>query len=199
MAFGALTVLVVSGVVIGADRAGQPFFTAQARTSGGRAVLGLVAGVGDLVVALPVLGVVVLWSVWRTRSGRPFVVSVVTLVAVGVTVSIVKWATGRTAPGVVPSEVLAGGRSYPSGHAATAAVCLLLVALLLAEGTALSRRRLLMVASTLSLAVAWATVALGFHWVSDVLGGLLLGAFWAASAERGLGARPARKRGCSPR
>ncbi len=187
MVAGVLTAVVVAGGLLGADASAQPWFTDQASGQAGHAVLGVLAAFGEVVVAVPVLAVAALWRGWRQRSARPVVVCAVAAAATGASVALLKVAVGRTAPGAGVDAVLAGGRSYPSGHAATAAVCLLLAAWVVAgPGGGVRRGVLVTGAGVLSLAVGWATVALGFHWVSDVVGGLLVGAFFAAAATRWL-------------
>ena len=64
-----------------------------------------------------------------------------------------------------------GGYAYPSGHTVTA-VC---VYGYLSSQTSGWKRA---VCILLPLLVAWSRVALGHHWLSDVLGGLLLGVIW---------------------
>lgn len=182
--FAALTAAVATGALRALDSALQPWFTAQADAGTGLRVLGVLAALGEVPVAGVVLLVTVLWTGARTRSARPALACGVAVVGTALTVVVLKALTGRTAPGAATSDVLAGGRSYPSGHAATAGVCLLLTALLLAASRSEQRRRAVVVlAAALAVAVAWATVALGFHWVSDVVGGLLVGATWATAVR----------------
>ena len=187
--FLALTALVATGALLGVDAAMQPWFTAQAAGGAGARVAGVLAALGDKAIAGFVLAVTVVWACARGRTPRPALASAVAVVGTALTVVVLKVATGRTAPGAAPGEVLAGGRSYPSGHAATASVCLLLVAFLLCSALGRrSRRGVVVAAAALGGAVAWATVALGFHWVSDVVGGLLVGAAWATGVRPWLAA-----------
>ena len=64
-----------------------------------------------------------------------------------------------------------GGYAYPSGHTVTA-VCVYGYLSLRCSGP----RRVAL--GTIPLLVAWSRVALGHHWLSDALGGLLLGSCW---------------------
>jgi len=63
------------------------------------------------------------------------------------------------------------GYAYPSGHTMTAAC----IYGYLAYHTRGPARTILL---ALPLLVAWSRVALGHHWLSDVLGSLLLGRLW---------------------
>jgi membrane-associated phospholipid phosphatase len=64
-----------------------------------------------------------------------------------------------------------GGYAYPSGHTMMAVS----VYGYLSHQTTGWKRRLLL---ALPCLVAWSRVALGHHWLSDVLGGLVLGFLW---------------------
>jgi undecaprenyl-diphosphatase len=184
LAFAALTVTVATGALLALDSALQPWFTAQADGGTARHVLGVLAALGDVGVAGFVLLGAAVWASAISHSARPALACAVAATGTVLTVVLLKAVTGRTAPGAGASDVLAGGRSYPSGHAATAAVCLTLTAFLLATALGERQRRgPVAVAGGLVVAVAWATVALGFHWVSDVVGGVLVGSAWATGVR----------------
>ena len=74
---------------------------------------------------------------------------------------------------LVPVESL----SFPSGHAANAAMVWLCLALLLPR-TARGRLFAIWGAVWLALAVGLTRVVLGVHWPSDVIGGWAFGLFW---------------------
>lgn len=180
VALGVVTALVASGAVLGLDAAVQPWLTDQVRSDLGSHAFGAVAALGEPVVAGTVLAAAVAWRCWREGRVRPAAAAVVAVAGTALTVIVLKVAIGRSAPGSAANDVLVGGRSYPSGHAATATVCLLLTApLLTREAERRWRRAFVLLAAALGLAVAWATAALGFHWASDVVGGLLVAAAWA--------------------
>jgi undecaprenyl-diphosphatase len=118
---------------------------------------------------------------WLLRHGaRKLVVFLaVTCIGGGVVDTIVKVGVGRPRPVLDEPIIEAFGKSFPSGHSMQAVVCygaLLLVFLPLMHG----RVRTIAVAATVALvlAIGFSRLALGVHFISDVLGGYALGAAW---------------------
>ena len=76
--------------------------------------------------------------------------------------------------------------SFPSGHTVAASALYLTLALLAAgvERRAGPRRLLIASGVLVALLVAWSRVYLGVHYLTDVVGGLLLGTAGAAVAAR---------------
>jgi membrane-associated phospholipid phosphatase len=136
---------------------------------------------GSAVVYLPLFALV---AVWLLRSGRPRLAIFVVVTTAGSAAlnALVKLAVHRARP-VLPDPVAhANGLSFPSGHAQSAmvAVCVLgLLALPRLHGA----WRAIAVAAGVAwvLAVGFARVSLGVHFVSDVLAGYVLGAAWVAA------------------
>jgi membrane-associated phospholipid phosphatase len=137
--------------------------------------------VGSAPVYLVVFAAVAAWLLWR-RLPRQALFVVVTLVGSSVLNAQVKLAVDRSRP-VLPDPVAhANGMSFPSGHAQSAMVAaavLLLVFLPALRGA--WRPVAVVVAVTLVAAIGFARVALGVHYVSDVLAGYVLGAAWVAA------------------
>jgi undecaprenyl-diphosphatase len=132
---------------------------------------------------------------WQSRSWRPFLVRLAAVAGLDLLLLVSKQLTGRTSPHSGLNEVLGAGTSYPSGHTANATVCLVLLALL-------SRRRAAVpVAVAVAFGVGLANLVLGYHWISDVLGGWLLGTVIVTAAmtriRRAGSRRPQSKVRCS--
>ena len=82
------------------------------------------------------------------------------------------------------------GPSFPSGHSATAAAFYAAAALVLGRRRpALARALLAGGAVFIAVLVAGTRVMLGVHWLTDVIGGLLLGWAWFAVAAIAFGGR----------
>jgi undecaprenyl-diphosphatase len=124
-------------------------------------------------------------GVWVLRNGgrKLAVFLAVTCLGGGLVSTIVKVVVGRPRPQVDEPIIEAFGNSFPSGHSLQAVVCygaLLLVFLPLLE----ARWRRVAVAGwvVLVLAIGFSRLALGVHFISDVLGGYVLGAAWLAAS-----------------
>jgi len=137
--------------------------------------------VGSAVVYLPLFAAV---AVGLLRRGRPRLALFVVVTTAGSPLlnALVKLAVHRARP-VLPDPVAhASGLSFPSGHAQSAIVAASVLCLL--AWPALSgtwRAAALILATAWVLAVGFARVALGVHFVSDVLAGYVLGAAWVAA------------------
>ncbi|MEU7282674.1 phosphatase PAP2 family protein [Streptomyces sp. NPDC045431] len=135
----------------------------------GRAVAGrgpaplteLLADLGNLQVALPVLAVALAYAVWRGRR-RAALCAGLAMALVPAVVVPLKVLVDRVGP------LTAETGYYPSGHTATALVAYGGAALLV------HRRRLLPVAALLTVATGVGLVLRGYHWPLDVLGSACL-------------------------
>ena len=124
----------------------------------------------------------VLW-VWRRGHTRLAVFLVVTTLGGGLLDTIVKEAVGRPRPSLVDPVASAHGKSFPSGHAMSSTVAY--GALLLVFLPAIGRRyRPLVVAGVvvLVLGIGFSRLALGVHYITDVVGGYVLGLAWLAAS-----------------
>lgn len=74
--------------------------------------------------------------------------------------------------------------SFPSGHAVAASALYITLALIAAQGERRQRPRRVLILSGVMIAVlvAWSRVYLGVHYLSDVIGGLLLGGAGSVAA-----------------
>jgi membrane-associated phospholipid phosphatase len=120
-------------------------------------------------VVVSLLGAVALATAGWRRSWRPLVLATVLVGATGAGAVVTKLLIGR----VGTAGALSGGLgSFPSGHAASVIVCGAGVAIVLRSRV--SVWEWLLVAG-LACAQSISLLSIGLHWVSDVLGGLLLG------------------------
>ncbi|MEU5344294.1 MULTISPECIES: phosphatase PAP2 family protein [unclassified Streptomyces] len=133
----------------------------------------LLADLGNLAVAVPVLLAVVAYVSWRARRANlprwwlPSLAALVTMAAVPALVVPLKEAVGRTGP-----PGMAGDGYYPSGHTATAAVAYGAAVLLLLPWlhSRYRRRELVIGCLVLVAAVGFGLVRRGYHWPLDVAG-----------------------------
>jgi undecaprenyl-diphosphatase len=137
--------------------------------------LGSVTGVGG-VIALALL-------VLRRRSAA--VVAIGVPLAAFVTDTLLKLVFHRARPAgaLIP---LPQSYSFPSGHATVAAATYLTIGLLLSDRLSGTRAKTLCVAlcAVIAIAIGGSRVYLGVHYLSDVVGGLVLGAAWALAGRR---------------
>ncbi|HWB21966.1 MAG TPA: phosphatase PAP2 family protein [Gaiellaceae bacterium] len=123
----------------------------------------------------------------RSRWLVPFIVAVVggeELLA-----NVIKGIVDRTRPTFNPAAATLGP-SFPSGHTTTAAAFWACAALLLGRQRSRPARSILAGAAVaIGVGVACSRVLLDVHWLTDVLGGLLLGWGWFAVCGIAFGGR----------
>lgn len=120
---------------------------------------------------------------WRRNDRRIAIFLVVTSLAGGAVDTVVKVLVNRPRPEVDDPITHAFGKSFPSGHAMS--TTFVYGALLLAYMPFLPKRaRPWAIAGyvTLVLLVSASRLSLGVHFLSDVVGGVVLGAAWLAIA-----------------
>jgi membrane-associated phospholipid phosphatase len=101
----------------------------------------------------------------------------------------IKWIVDRARPAIEPLTGFAG-TSFPSGHAVAAAATWTCVAFLLGRRRHRHARAVLLGgAVAIAVAVATTRVALGVHWTTDVIAGLLVGWTWFALCAIAFGGR----------
>jgi membrane-associated phospholipid phosphatase len=118
--------------------------------------------------------------IWRLhRQWRPIVLAAVALLSLNLVVGALKIMVGRTKPRLGLDVIDAGGMSFPSGHSANAVLTWGLIAYLLIQYSRRARARTgRLIVSVVSITFAVCAVSLfrNTHWLTDLVGGVLIGA-----------------------
>jgi membrane-associated phospholipid phosphatase len=119
------------------------------------------------------------FAFWLFRKGAPrLAIWALTTITVGGLLGLgLKIVVARARPMLPDPVALAPGDSFPSGHAVNVTLGAgVIVLLLLPMLPQWGRRVAWAVAAFVVLSVGYTRIALGVHWVSDVAGGIVLGA-----------------------
>lgn len=131
---------------------------------------------GKPIFLILLVGIPVLWLI--SKGARKLAVFlVVTSLGGGLVDTLVKVAVARPRPTFDDPIATAFGKSFPSGHAMSSIICygaVVLVVLPLLSRRA--RAALITITSLWVLGIGVSRLALGVHFMSDVLGGFILGA-----------------------
>jgi undecaprenyl-diphosphatase len=157
----------------------------NARVQGEDGVIALMEVVSFLGKPIFLLFAVGLPGLWFLRHGahKLVVFLAVTAIGGGLVDTVVKVAVGRPRPVHDQPIVEAFGQSFPSGHSMSSVVCY--GALYVAFAPVLAprvRRWCLATVVLLVLGIGASRLVLGVHFISDVLGGYVLGAAWLLGA-----------------
>ncbi len=188
LALAATCVALLAGVVDGVRERGDlsaldPGFTARLvsmRTPTLSSVAHAVTWLGSvpILIALAVGTTVALGMRWHSR--RPVVVMGVALGGSAVLTYALKVIVARQRPPV--ADMLGAvdrDFAFPSGHTLNSAVFLAVLCWLLWSRTPVARRvPMVTVAVLLGAAVGLSRIYLGYHWLTDVLGGWLVALAW---------------------
>ncbi|MDN3025206.1 phosphatase PAP2 family protein [Streptomyces sp. S.PB5] len=160
----------------------------------------LLADLGNVQVAVPVLAVVLVYAALRARRAGtdrwwlPPLVATVLMALVPVVIIPIKVLTARHGTSVMPPGV----GYFPSGHTATAAVAYGSATMLLVPYVSRAvRRALLLTCALLVLGVSFGLMRRGYHWPLDVVASwclcvVLLSSLWLVIG-RGTPGRPAKQ------
>jgi membrane-associated phospholipid phosphatase len=131
---------------------------------------------------------VIAYAAWLLYKGAPrLAIWAVTTVTVGGLLGLaLKIITARARPHLPDPVALAPGDSFPSGHAVNVTLGAgVIVLLILPRLPRWGRRVAWAVAWFLVLSVGYTRIALGVHWVSDVVAGIVLGTAVVAATAAG--------------
>jgi undecaprenyl-diphosphatase len=157
-------------------------------------------GGGVWVATVCVVGVAIL--AWR-KMWRDALLLLTSVAGAALLMTVLKVLVQRPRPDFIEPLVHAGGYSFPSGHATTSAALYLTLGLLAAGWVKRWETRIYILLGTLAVIalIGFSRLYLGVHYVSDVLAGFALGAFWVTlcvtagtvfvRAQRGLSTPPA--------
>lgn len=155
---------------------------AVARHGGWVAPLEVLSFLGKPVWLFVIVGLPTLWLLRQQRWHLALFLAV-TAIGGGVIDTIVKVLVARPRPLFDDPLSSARGNSFPSGHSMSSTVCY--GALFLAFGMLLdgrARRWVLVALLALVAGIGFSRLALGLHYVTDVLGGIVLGLAWLAAS-----------------
>jgi membrane-associated phospholipid phosphatase len=143
-------------------------------TSAMRVVSDLGSSLAWWIILLPVVG-------WLAYRRLPRLVAFVTVTAVGSSLlnNAIKLVVDRARPHLADPVATAGGKSFPSGHAQAAIVGYGVLLLVFLPVIARKQRPWAAAIAILPvLMIGFSRIALGVHFLSDVIGGFLVGAAW---------------------
>jgi undecaprenyl-diphosphatase len=133
---------------------------------------------------LTLITIAVVSYLWIDGKRATALFAALSIVGGAIVVSLLKFGFARPRPELVSHLVHVNSFSFPSGHAAMAAVTYLTLGALLArvQKRPLMKLYVLAVASILVLLVGFTRVYLGVHWPTDVLAGWCIGTAWRSGA-----------------
>jgi membrane-associated phospholipid phosphatase len=141
-------------------------------------VMRVVTNLGASLTWIVVLTLVGVWLLYR-RLYRLASFLAVTAIGSSLLNEAIKAAVGRTRPVLVNPIATATGKSFPSGHTQAATVGYGILLLIFIPVLSRGWRKLVAAAATIVvLLVGFSRVALGVHYLSDVVGALIIGTAW---------------------
>lgn len=150
-----------------------------------KALQSIVTGITELGATSTLVVVLTVATIWLLLRRLPRLAVYVVLTAAGGLVlnPVVKELVARLRPVVDEPVYTTDGWSFPSGHAMSSLVCYGVVLLVFTPTwQAGARRAATVFAVGIVIAIGVSRIALGVHYLTDVLGGWLLGTLWLALA-----------------
>lgn len=195
--FGSIAEAVRAQEVFGLDTWATPFLHGIASPSLD-VLMNALTDIGSSLVIVPILFVVGAWLLRRQRYGAALflgVASVGSLVLQGT----MKVFFARPRPHLDWVQQVLSDYSFPSGHTMSAVIFYVALALIL---WSVFGRRIgviaLAIAATVTFGVSVSRIYLGYHYLTDVVGGLLAGIAWLLVVGAAFRARPTWRRWRSP-
>ena len=195
--FGSIAEAVRAQEVFGLDTWATPFLHGIASPSLD-VLMNALTDIGSSLVIVPILFVVGAWLLRRQRYGAALflgVASVGSLVLQGT----MKVFFARPRPHLDWVQQVLSDYSFPSGHTMSAVIFYVALALIL---WSVFGRRIgviaLAIAATVTFGVGVSRIYLGYHYLTDVVGGLLAGIAWLLVVGAAFRARPTWRRWRSP-
>jgi membrane-associated phospholipid phosphatase len=188
VALGWLLSKVLNDDAVGRADAGLSRWLARRRNGDLNEVTAVTAGLGSTLTVTVLAVFTVAFAAWAWRRWRePMLVAVAVTGEVGIFL-LVTLLVDRNRPPVRHLDPAPPTSSFPSGHTAAAIVLYGAIAVLASERTrsALVRGVFIAIAVVVPLAVATSRLYRGMHYLSDVVGGILLGTVWLFAAVHGI-------------
>jgi membrane-associated phospholipid phosphatase len=115
----------------------------------------------------------------RFKTWRPLNLAILSIIVLNLIVGLAKLLIGRTKPLLNVDLIYAGGLSYPSGHASNAILSWGVLAYLIYRYAHVDRYRGRLASAgvaLISMSVCVVSLIRNTHWLSDLVGGLFIGA-----------------------
>ena len=152
-------------------------------------ILRLITQFGGAVLILPIAVVVALMESLRLRSRAVWAFLLLVVGGQFLVANTIKFLVHRARPTLDPLTGFSGA-SFPSGHATAAAATYAAIALLLGTRRSVTTRAIAAGSAVgIAIVIAGTRVLLGVHWLTDVIGGLVLGWAWFALCSLAFGGR----------
>lgn len=174
--------VLAEGPVIDADEAAAEWIHGHMRESDAViAAMRLLSLLGKPIWLYLVVGSAVLWVASR-KQWRLVAFLVATPLLGGLVDTVIKVAVNRDRPDFDEPIAHAMGKSFPSGHSMSSVVSYGVLVVVFLPVVAVAWRRVLVgAAALLCFGIGVSRLALGVHFVSDVIGGWVLGLAWLAA------------------
>ena len=130
--------------------------------------------IGWVIVLLPVFA----WLIYR-RVARLAAFLAVTAIGSSLLNTLIKTTVDRARPHLADPVATEGGTSFPSGHTQAATVgCGILVLIFIPVVSRRFRAWLVVVGALIVVIIGFSRIALGVHYLSDVVGAVIIGGAW---------------------